>query len=469
MSSTEISAIYRSEIDVVAALRDSMQGQVITPFDGQYEEASLAWNRSLVQHPALIVAAENAADVAASVHFARQHGLPVAVQSTGHGATLAADGALLILSGQMKELRVNPEAQTAWIGAGLQWGEVLAKTQEYGLAPLLGSSPGVGVVGYTLGGGLGWLGRKYGLATDSVLTFELVNAESEIIRASQAENADLFWGLRGGGGSFGIISGMEIQLYPVEMVYGGNLLYPIADAREVMRRYREWIRSAPDALTTSVVLMNYPPIPQVPEMLRGKSFVMVRGAYAGPLDEGEALLQSWRDWKTPLMDDFKAMPFREVGRISSDPVNPMPSNGSGGWMRELSDAAIDTLIRYALPQGGPPPLTMVEVRHAGGAINREANPGAFSRRDAELMYFCVGMTPTAEAHEKLGEYLQAMKSELAPALTGGEYINFLHGEEARRRAKDGFSAEAWEKLSQLKAKVDPENVFRFGMEIEGKG
>jgi hypothetical protein len=233
-----------------------------------------------------------------------------------------------------------------------------------------------------------------------------------------------------------------------------------------MQRYRAWIRSAPGALTTSVVLMNYPPIPQLPEMLRGKSFVIVRGCYAGPVEEGQALLQSWREWQKPLIDDFKEMPFREVARISSDPVNPMPSKGTGAWMRALSDEAIDTLIRYALPQGGPPVLTVVEVRHAGGAISRvPQEASAFSLRDAELVLFCVGAAPTPEAFIRVGLYLGQMKQELGPALTGGVYMNFVAGQEARKRTKDGYHPRALRALKALKASVDPQNTFRYSYDI----
>ncbi len=456
----------RVENDPLAALKECVQGQVITPTDPGYAEARLGWNRSVDQYPAVIVIAAGPGDVGEAVQYARRQGMGIAVQSTGHGLAMAADHAVLIVTSHLKELHVNPAERTAWVGAGLKWGEVLARTQEYGLAPLLGSSPGVGVVGYTLGGGLGWLGRKYGLAADSVLSFELVSVDGLAYRASAGENPDLYWGLRGGGGSFGIVTGMEIRLYPVETVYGGNLYYPGALAREVMQRYREWIRSAPEALTSSVALMNYPPVPQAPEILRGKSFAIVRGCYAGPVEEGAALLQSWRDWKAPLIDDFKAMPFSDAAKISNDPVNPMPSKATGAWMRELSDAAIDTLVRYTIPRDGPPAITFSEVRHAGGAIARVA-PGesAFSRRDAELLLSCVGMAPTPEAYARLGRLTDQMKAELAPALTGGAYMNFFSGMEARRRTQEGYSAEAFRRLRALKAKMDPQNLLRFGFDI----
>lgn len=450
----------------IETLQSRIQGQVIPPEDARYEEARLAWNRSISQHPALIVAAARVEDVVEAVKFARRHRLGIAVQSTGHGVTLAADGGLLVLTSQLKTLRIDPTQQTAWIGAGLKWGEVLEQTQAHGLAPLLGSSPGVGVVGYTLGGGLGWLARKYGLAADSVLAFEVVTADGILRRASPEENQDLYWGLRGGGGSFGVVTGMEIRLYPVETVYGGNLYYPAERAREVMQRYREWIRSAPDALTSSVVLMNFPPFPHIPEPLRGKSFVIVRGCYAGPVAEGEALLEYWRGWQPAAIDDFKAMPFRQVARISNDPVDPGASHSTGAWMRELSDEAIDTLLRYVLPQGGPPSMAFAEVRHIGGAVKRGGQPpAAFSRRDAELLLFALCPTPTPEVYARMCQYTDELEEALGPALTGGVYMNFVHGKEARARTRQGYSGEAYRRLQSVKAAVDPEDAFCFSYAI----
>jgi len=463
---TTTTAVVRIGSERSTELQSRVRGLVITPDSALYDEARQAFNRLVDQRPALILIAANAQDVAEGVRFARSQGLGVAIQSTGHGVILPADNAVMIITSQLRDLLVDASSGTAHVGAGLKWGEVLAETQKFGLAPLLGSSPGVGVVGYTLGGGLGWLGRKHGLACDSVLSFELVSADGQVLTASATENPDLFWGLRGGGGGFGIVTGMVIQLYPVDTVYGGNLFYPGEMAREVMQRYREWIRAAPDALTTSVVLMNYPPFPQVPEPLRGKSFVLVRGCFAGAVEEGEAHLKFWRDWKTPVIDDFKAMPFTQVAKISSDPVNPAPSKATGAWLRSLSDSAIDALIRASRPQDGPPALTVVEVRHAGGAIGRVL-PGesAYSLRDSELLLFSVGTAATPEMGARIDALAGRMKQELAPELTGGVYMNFVGGMEARERTRDGYSVEAFQRLQALKAKYDPENIFGYSYAI----
>ncbi len=444
-------------------LQSRIQGAVITPADPEYNPARQAWNLSVDQHPALIVLAEEAGDVAAAVQYAVENELNISVQATGHGLAQPAEGTLLVVTSRMKSIRVDTAARTAWIGAGAKWGEVLAQTQPVGLAPLLGSSPDVGVVGYTLGGGYGWLGRKFGLAADSVRFFELVTADGHTLRASAEENSDLFWGLRGGGGSLGIVTGMVIDLYPITTVYGGNLFYPIQAAREVMARYREWIATVPDELTSSVVLMNFPPIPLVPEPLQGQSFVMVRGCHCGPSAEGQALLQPWRDWRAPFIDDFKEMPFGEVGTISNDPVDPLPVFSTGAWMKALPDTAVDVLVRHGTAGDGPPPLLMTEVRHVGGAVARgRSQAGAFGNREAELLLFMVGLTPTPDAYGALARYTQQVKERLGPFLTGGVYMNFLEGQEARLRAKDGFPPENYARLIQLKRDYDPHHRLRSG-------
>lgn len=452
--------------DRISTLQQIVQGRVLNADHPGYDQARQAWNQTVDQRPAVIVLAESAADVVESVRFARDEGLDVAVQSTGHGNVRPADDCLLIVTSSMKGVRVDVESRTAWIEAGVKWGGVLAETQPHGLAPLLGSSPDVGAIGYTLGGGLGWLGRKYGLAIDSVRYFDVVTTGGEQLRVSEAENSDLFWGLRGGGGSLAIVTAMEVQLYPVTTVYGGNLFYPIERAREVYARYREWIAAAPDELTSSVVIMNYPPLPMVPDFLRGKSFVIVRGCYCGPVEEGAALVQNWREWLKPAIDDFKEMSFSQVATISNDPLDPVPGVSSGAWLADLSDDVVDQLVRFGPANNGGSPLTVTEIRHAGGAIARaDAQASAYGNRDATLLMQFIGMAPSPEAQRHLRQYIAQFKDALRSHLTGGIYMNFLEGEESRTRVKDGFSPEAYRQLTELKARYDPENRLGFSFNI----
>lgn len=458
--------------DIVAGekvdqFKSSVKGLVIQPGDSDYDERRKAWNLTVDQHPALIVVAQNAQDAAEAVRFAADQGLGIAVQAGGHGVVRPADGAVLIITSNLTDMRIDAASQTARLGAGLKWGMVLEKTQAVGLAPLLGSSPDVGVVGYTLGGGLGWLGRRYGLAVDSVLSIELVTADGQLRRASQTEYPDLFWGLRGGGGAFGVVTSLEVQLYPVEMVYGGNLIYPKHLAKEVIARYREWIKTVPDEMTSSVVIMNYPPIPQVPEMLRGQSFVMLRGCYSGSLAEGQALINEWRDWQAPLIDAFREMPFSDVATVSNDPVDPVPSASTGAWLGDLSDEVIDILVGYGVAKDGPLPLVVTEVRHTGGAIARvDPNDSAYGHRSELLVLNLIGMAPTPEVGAFLKGYTSQFKLALQPHLTGGVYLNFLEGEESRQRIRDAYLPSTYDRLKALKAKYDPDNRFSYSFNIE---
>jgi hypothetical protein len=456
--------------EATSELQANVRGQVILPENPGYDEARLAWNRKVVQHPAVIVVAESAQDVATAVTYARQHNLAVAVQGTGHGNVRPADDCLLILTRQLSSVVINPAAQTAYVEAGVKWGAVLAMAQRHGLAPLLGSSPTVGVVGYTLGGGLGWLGRKFGLSADNVVEFELVTADGEIRKASARENSDLFWGLRGGGGSLGIVTALTIRLFPVTEVYAGNLYYPAHMAQEVFHHYRAWIANAPDELTSSVLVMNYPPIPELPDFLRGQSFAIVRGCYAGDSAAGEALLRHWRDWQSPLIDDFKSIPFSQAATISNDPVDPMPGFNTGAWLRELSDEAIEAVVTYGLGTNGPSPLIFAEVRHAGGAIRRvDPATAVYGNRDAELVLSLVGVTPTPEAHHHLVAYTGQLKEALRPCLTGGVYMNFLEGAESQQLIRDGLVPGGYARLAQIKKQTDPDNLLRYSFNISSTG
>lgn len=447
-------------------LASLLPGRVILPGDERYDAARMAWNLVVDQHPLAVVYPENAQEVAGVVPLARENEVPVAVQSTGHGVRRPADGALLINTARLQGLHVDPQRQTARVGAGVKWGPVLALAQEHGLAPLLGSSPDVGAVGYSLGGGYGWLGRKYGLSSDSVLSLEVVTADGAIRQASPTEHSDLFWALRGGGGAFGVVTAVGIQLYPVTEVYAGNLFYPPEMAREVFRRYREWTSAAPDELTSPIVLINVPPFPEIPEIMRGKSFVIVRGCYAGSIEEGERLLDFWRSWRAPAIDQFAAIPFAAAASISQGPVDPSPFIDTGAWLRDLSDGAAEALISHTLPVDGPPVLVFCEVRHAGGAMSRVGpEHSAFSNREDPYLLYAVGLPLSPESGAQIQQRLAGLHDSLASDLSGRTYINFLGVEESRPRTQSGFSEAAFLRLQQIKARYDPDNLFNYAFNI----
>lgn len=450
----------------VTELEEVLVGQVIQPTDNAYDSARAAWNLSVDQHPALIVIARHADDVAAAVRYAIVNDLEIAVQATGHGVARNADGSLLIVTAQMNEVVIDPVTQSAWVEAGTKWGKVLETAQAVSLAPLLGSSPTVGAVSYTLGGGMGWLARKYGLSLDSVVRFEVVTASGERVSVSEDINSDLFWGMRGAGSAFAIVTGMEIKLYPVTTVYGGTLIYAAEDAGEVLRFFREWTHYAPEEWTTSVALMNLPPLPELPPFLSGKSVVMMNGCYAGDPKIGQMMLQAWIDWKAPIASTFAPMPFANVASISNDPLDPMPGRSSGAWMANLSDDAIDTLISFTFPNGAPPTLVKTEVRHAGGVMARvESDSAAYSNRDAQYIAQMVGVTPTPAAVAAVETHIRNLKAALKPHLTGGTYLNFLESDEKFDSAGSSLAEAKLARLARLKAKYDPQNRLSRGLAL----
>ena len=450
----------------LAQLQEQLAGTAFQPSDDGYDAARMPWNLSFAgQFPALVVMAENVADISAAINFANEHDLGVALQATGHGVIELANGALLINTANMNGVTINPAENTAYIEAGAIWGDVLGPAQEAGLAPLLGSSPGVGAVGYTLGGGMGWLVRKYGLAADNVRSFDVVTADGVQQRASATENSDLFWGLLGGRSTFVVVTGMEIDLFPVSMVYGGSLIYPAELARPILERYREWIKTTPEELSSSVALMNMPPLPFIPEMLRGKSVIMVRACDCSPLEEAEAHFQTWQEGPEPIANFLGPMPFSQVEMISQDPQDPMPGYVTGVWIDALDDEVLDTLISHTYPTEGPPALIFSEVRHVGGAKGRVA-PGsnAVCHRQESLILETLGLTPSPEIYEQVvgytNQYLQALEPHL-----NGFYPNFIEGSEAQKVLNQAFSPEATARLQALKAEYDPQNRFRYGLEF----
>lgn len=469
MSFTMIpNSTHASFDDAVADLRTRITGAVLTSGDTGYDEARAAWNVVVQQRPAVIVVPESVADVAAAVRFARANGLRVAIQATGHGVARPADDAVLIVTSKLDTVTVDPASRTARVSAGAKWGAVLAPAQEHGLAPLLGSTTDVGAIGYTLGGGMGWLARRYGLASDSVRSFDLVTPDGTEVHASADERPELFWALTGGGGgTLGVITAMEIDLYPVRTVYAGNLLYPVEMAREVMTRWREWARGASDELTSSVVLMNFPPFEEVPEPIRGKSFVIVRGCWSGDLAEGEALIDQWRAWRAPAIDMFGPMPFSAADTISNDPVDPTPAMVTTEWFDELADEAIDIVIRATVPAPcQPPSLVFSEIRHAGGAIRAKAPKAANDRgRSGELLLEMVGFVPYPHAGLALEAHLRHTRQALAPYVTGAAYLNFTEGRERQDRTDAAFSAEHLSRVQAVKAAVDPDDRFCHGFGI----
>jgi FAD/FMN-containing dehydrogenase len=461
------------------ALRTEIHGRVFVPGDDGYDTARQTWNvTTFDQRPAMVVVPSIAADVASAVRFAREHSLPIAVQGGGHGHPHPANDALLVNFASMTNVQIMPVAAASGSSAGLAaagmaraeagatWGDVIAAAHPHGLAPLNGFAGTVGVSGYTLGGGIGWLVRQYGAAAGSLRSAELVTADGRRLQVNDQNHADLFWGLRGGGGNFGIVTSFEFALYPVKDVYGGFVVYPLAQGKQALGAYAQWTKTVPDTLTSAVRLVHYPPAPAIPEPLRGASAVVIMACYNGSTAEGEALVKPLRSLGTPLLDTFRSMPYAQIATVASDPPEapPLFTFINGGGLGDLSSDVIDGLLRIAGdPAAG---IFMVEARHAGGALARQpedAMPFGF-----RLPWFvsALAAAPTPQVLEGGKRSVAALFEALKPGLTGEVLINSLDaGNTGPHLTRAGYSAENYRKLVALKDKYDPENVFRFNHNI----
>jgi FAD/FMN-containing dehydrogenase len=431
---------------------------IVLPHDPNWNQARLAWNLSADQQPAAVALPETAEDVQAVVRWARERGLRIAPQGTGHNALPLGSLAhtVLLKTERMRGVEIDPVAHRARVDAGVLWAEVTEAAAEHGLAGLSGSSPDVGVVGYSLGGGVSWLGRRYGLAANSVTAVELVNAEGELVRADAEHNADLFWALRGGGGSFGVVTALEFTLYPVTEVYAGVLFFPLERGAEVLRAWRRWVDTVPDEVTSVGRFLQFPPIPALPDHLRGQSFVVVEAVSLLGEDATSELLRPLRGLG-PQMDTFATIPATELKHLHMDPEHPVPGHGDGMLLSDFNDAAIDALVSVA-GSGAGSPLISVEVRHAGGALARKApGAGALASIEGQFLMFAVGMSPTPESGAVVRAHVELVQNALAAWDSGRMYLNFA---EKRQRGERLFGDLTYRRLQTVKATVDPDDVFR---------
>ncbi|MDT7748095.1 MAG: hypothetical protein QOD96_1757 [Pseudonocardiales bacterium] len=438
-------------------------GSVLRPGDTDYDEARTGFQAAYRHRPALIVRADGMADVRAAVQHAAARGLPVAVQSSGHGLAVAAEGGVLIDTRRMSEVRVDAGQRTAWVSAGTPWGRVIDEAARFGLAPLSGSSPGVGAVGYTLGGGLGVLAREYGYAADHVRAVELVTADGSVRRLTAAADPDLFWAVRGAGANFGVATGLEIELVPVARLYGGGLYFDTDQVPAVLAAYREWTASVPEELTSSVALIPYPDLPMLPEPLRGRYVAHVRIAYTGSVEAGERLVAPLRAIGPRLMDTLGELPYTESGSIYNDPAQPHGFYGTNAMLRELAEPVAGRTLDLVGPDAPVP--CVVQLNHLGGALARPpATPNAVGHRDAAYLLRVLavvdgpGPSPAHAAPTRLTE-------ALAP-WTLGRSPNFVLGEESTPdQVRSCFDADDYRRLARLKAAHDPANLFRLNQNI----
>jgi FAD/FMN-containing dehydrogenase len=429
---------------------------LVLPGQAGWDDARRAWNLAVDQRPAVVAFPETADDVVAAVDHARTTGLRVAVQGTGHGAgSTPLDGTLLINTARLTGVEIDAEARVARVAAGAVWRDVVDAGVEHGLTALHGSAGDVGVVGYSLGGGVGWLARKHGLASSSVLSARVVTADGDVVRADPESHADLFWALRGGGGSFGVVTELELALLPVADAYAGWLIWPIEQASDVLCRWAEWTRDLPDELTSIGRLLQLPPLPELPEPLRGRQVAVVEAAYLGDVRGGRALLGPLLELD-PELDTFAMVSAQDLMELHRDPPGPVPGRGEGWLLDAFDDRAAHAIVGSAA-MDGTSPLLSVEVRHLEGALGRpDPNGGVLGHLDAPYALYAIGTAPTPEGVAAVDRQLALLRTATEPWLARQRYHNFAE----RDVDPVSFYVEgSYARLAQVRERVDPDGLF----------
>ena len=435
----------------------SIRGRVATPSDSDWDEARQAWNLAADQQPSAVAFVESADDVSKVVRFASQNGLKVAGQGTGHGAVALGplDDVILIKTERMRDVTVEGDKARAEAGALAE--DVGKAAIKDGKCSMPGTSPNVGVVGYTLGGGLSWLGRKYGWACNRATAIELVTADGEARTVDAASDPDLFWALRGGGGGYAIVTALHVELLPIAEAYAGALLFPAEVGVDGVRRYRDWAATAPEEVGSTLRLLNLPPIPDVPEPLRGQKLLGIAAACIGSKEEGEKAIAPLREIGEPVMDTFDQIPAPGLSRIAMDPEPPVPGLGHHRVLGELPDEAVDAFYEAAGPESGSP-LLVAELRQLGGALGRPAeNGGALDKLDAEWVMLGIGMLMDPAMRDPIDAQLDKLADAMNPWAAEGGYFNYAE----RPCDVDAIlPAATCERLGHVKRSWDPDNLIR---------
>ena len=439
-------------------LRNLLEGAVVLPGDAGWDEARSGFNLLLDQHPAAVAFPVDARDVAAAVAYARRAGLRVAPQATAHNQGPLGDleGTLLLNVSALQEVRVDAGAQRVRVGAGVKWDRVAPRLSAHGLAGLHGSSPDVGIAGYSLGGGMGWLARKHGLQANAVTALEIVIGDGQLVRVDARHHPDLFWALRGGGGNFGVVTAIEFAVHPVDELYAGAVFFEFERSSEVLHTWSSLLPTLPDELMSWASLIHFPPLPDVPAFARGRSFAVVMAAFVGDEADGRDLLRPLRDLG-PVRDTFAMVPPVVLGDLAMDPYDPLPFHLTHANLDRLSGETIDELIAKIGPDSGRgPTVTMFQLRHMGGALARET-PGAGARATlpGEVCMIALGAVMDEEGDAAVRAALADIDAAVLPHRVG-DYPNFI---EVPADASGFFAPHVWARLRAVKAQYDPADLF----------
>jgi hypothetical protein len=439
------------------SLSARMRGRVVTASDPDWDATRQVFNLAADIRPAAVALPRDVSDVIAAVDHARASGLRVAPQATGHNADAhgTLEDTLLVDVRELQEVTIDAGARRVRVGSGVKWQSVAPTLSEHGLAALHGSSPDVGVAGYSLGGGMGWLARKHGLQANSVTAIEIVTADGKLARVDAEHEPDLFWALRGGNGNFGVVTAIEFAVYPVEQLYAGVMFFPFARAAEVLHEWAALVPTLPDEMMSWASLLQFPDAPFVPEPVRGGSFTVVYGAFLGGEAEGQALLRSVRELG-PVMDTFAMVPPAALGDMAMDPPDPLPFRITTALMSDLPHAGVDELVAAVGPESGSP-LAMVELRQLGGALGRPSEgAGARATLPGTLSLVALGVPQDEASDEAVRTYLGALDRAVLPYRVG-DYANFVMEPTDASRF---FDPDTWARLRQVTGYYDPTDLFK---------
>ena len=456
-----------TEEAAIHELKPSLRGELIGPSDESYDAARKVWNGMIDKHPSFVVRCAGVADVINAVRFARKHNILVAVRGGGHNVAgnATCDGGLLIDLSRMKFIRIDPVQRIALAQPGLTWGEFDHETQAFGLALTGGIQSTTGVAGFTLGGGFGYLARKHGLTCDNLLTADVVTADGDFLTTSEKENSDLFWGIRGGGGNFGIVTSFEFRLHPLGQVLGGMLIYPMEEAQEVIKFYREYVKKVPDELFTILLFFTAPEASHLPKEIHGKTMLAVIVCYSGDISEGNRVLEPLRKFKRPTVDLVAPKPYKTI-QTMLDAANPpgLLNYWKAEYIRGYDDEAIETILAYASQK--PSRMSKILVYHLLGAISRVGEEEtAYTHRKAPFLLNINAMLSDSNQSEKHIQWARDFWTAMQRFSAGGVYVNFLSNE-GEDRVKAAYTPKAYERLVALKNKYDPTNVFHLNQNIK---
>jgi hypothetical protein len=446
----------------VQDFKANLRGTLVQPADPDYDRARKVWNAMIDKRPALIARCAGAADVMQSVNFARAHSLLLAVRGGGHnvGGNAVCDGGLTIDLSPMKSVRVDPARRIARADAGLTWREFDGETQAFGLATTGGQISATGIAGLTLGGGWGYLARRYGLSCDNLESVDIVTADGQLLTASAAENADLFFGVHGGGGNFGVVTSFEYRLHPVSTVLAGIIAYPFQKARDVLKLFRELTSAAPDELASGVVLISLPD---------GTPVAGIVLCYSGPPSEGERLLKPLRAFGPPLIDQIGPIPYTAAQQLI-DGFYPsgLQNYWKSSFLKEISDQAIDTMVDFCSKRPSPMCHGLIEHQLGGAVTRADRDSTAFAHRDVEFSFMALGVCATAAEIEKCAQWAREFWGAMQPSSTGTVYVNYLgrEADEGPDRIKAAYGPEKYARLVALKNRYDPSNLFRLNQNIK---